>query len=81
MAGRRQCEYNLLALSQSIVCDAMRKSGLNGSQLSKRMGVHRSWVHRILSGDCFISVGTLAKLLEACGFEITGMTTREVKRG
>jgi transcriptional regulator with XRE-family HTH domain len=70
---RQQCEENLLALSQGIIGFAMRRAGLNNAQLARKMGCCRSWVTRMMNGDCLITIGTLARALDACGVEVTGL--------
>lgn len=72
---RKLCEESLLAMSQSTISAAMINAGLNRNQLAKKMGVSRSWITRMLNGECLISVGTLALALEACGYEVTAILT------
>lgn len=63
-------EEAALAMAQSTIQNAMNDSGLNRSELARRMECDRSFVSRMLSGGHNLTIKTMAKSLAACGFEI-----------
>ena len=75
-SGREQCEDNLLALAQSYIGRAMKREGVSNAELARRMKCSRSWITRMMNGDSLITVGTLARALQACGYEVTAITVK-----
>jgi transcriptional regulator with XRE-family HTH domain len=76
---REQCEENLLALAQSYISSAMRDAKIYNAELARRMKCSRSWITRMMNGDSLITVGTLARALKACGYEVAKMEIRRVR--
>lgn len=57
-----------LSMAQSTIQNAMDDMGLKPSELAVRMGRHRSFISRMLSGRHNLTVKTYALALGACGY-------------
>lgn len=62
-------EESALARAQSTVQRAINQAGISRADLARRMGCHRSFVSRMLSGDHNLTIKTMARALAVCGFE------------
>jgi len=73
-------EESALAIAQSTMQSAMDDAGLSRSDVSGRLGKHRSFITRILGGQHNLTIKTLARFLAACGLEID-LRTRPLQWG
>jgi len=51
------------------IAKAMERSGVSRAELARRLGRHRSFVTRLLSGSRNLTVATVGEALGALGFE------------
>lgn len=49
---------------------ALAKSGFNQTELAQRMGATTSFVSKLLGPSQNMSLKTLARVIEACGYEL-----------
>lgn len=62
-------QESALAMAQSAIQNAMDIARVKPGELAKRMGRHKSFVSRLLSGRHNLTVKTYALALASCGFE------------
>jgi hypothetical protein len=62
-------QESALSLAQSAIQNAMDGARLKPTELAKRMGRHKSFISRLLSGRHNLTVKTYALALASCGFE------------
>jgi transcriptional regulator with XRE-family HTH domain len=63
-------EETALAMAQSTIQNAITKSGINRSEMARRMKRNRSLVSRLLNGSHNLTVKTMARSMAVCGFEV-----------
>lgn len=56
--------------AQEAMLAALAKSGFNQTELARRMGTSTSFVSKVLAPSQNMSLKTLARVIEACGFEL-----------
>ena len=71
-------EESALATAQSIIQNAISKSGISHAEMARRMGRNRSFISRILSGSHNLTIKTMARSLAVCGFEVRLQPTTRV---
>jgi transcriptional regulator with XRE-family HTH domain len=65
-----QAEEMTLAMAQSWICIALRRSKVKKSELARRLGVSRPYVSNLLSGGENLTLRQLARVMWALGFEV-----------
>jgi len=63
-------EESALAMAQSTIHNAIKKSGVSRAEVARRMKCNRSIISRILSGNHNLTIKTMARSLAVCGFEV-----------
>src|SRR5437867_9347423 len=61
-------QESALAVAQSTIQNAMNEAGLKPIDLAKKLGWHRSFVSRMMSGRQNLTIKTFALALAGCGF-------------
>lgn len=70
---RGYAEDLAIVTGSQAIAQAMESVGLTRSALADKLGCHKSFVTRVLSGPQNMTLSTLGSFLWACGFEVSGI--------
>lgn len=61
------------------ICETMEENGITRADLAQRLGKDRSWVTRILRGNCNLTLKTISDIFWALGYKIEVVFTSRPK--
>lgn len=66
---RELAREGMIVEATEAIAVALEQSGISRAELARRLGRHRSFVTRLLSGPRNLTVATVGEVLDALGFE------------